>query len=29
MALENNSWFTEELHKVKYAMKTTVKNKGG
>jgi hypothetical protein len=29
MALKNNSWYTEELNEVKYAMRTTVKNKGG
>jgi hypothetical protein len=29
MALENDIWYIEELNKVKYAMRTTVKNKGG
>jgi hypothetical protein len=29
MALKNNSRYTEELNKVKYAIRTTVKNKGG
>jgi hypothetical protein len=29
MALKNDNWYIEELNKVKYAMITTVKNKGG
>jgi hypothetical protein len=29
MVFKNNNWYIEELNKVKYAMRTTVKNKGG